>query len=172
MDEKQNIFVNPMPHAMRNGISLGLLFSANFILSAGESAILQAMTYIVIMMIAVYIWKAVVNFRDKESDGAISFYRAFSYIFLLVVFASLISAIVKLIYLRYINTNYLDKLFAATQKFVEAANLQMPEGSESALRELLDPVKFTMNTLMADMLLGTIAGLLYAPFVRKKQETK
>ena len=44
-----------------------------------------------------------------------------------------------------------SKVTSNLKIFVEAAKLQMPEGSESALRELLDPVKFTMNTLMADI---------------------
>ena len=171
MDESPVTFANPLPHAMRSGVSAGLLFAANFLLSTSDNSFLQAITYVVIVMIAVYTWRAATNFRDKESDGAITFYRAFSYVFLLFFFASLISAIVKLIYLKYIDTEYLSKLLSSSMKLIEQLNLTMPEGGDEALQSFLTPINFVMNTVMADMLLGMVLGLVYAPFLKKSPST-
>ena len=168
MENTPNTFVNPMPHAMRNGFSVGLLFSANFLLSTSNNAFVQALTYAAIVMIAVFAWKAACDFRDREAEGIISFYRVFSYIFLLFFFASLISALVKLVYLKYINTDYLSQLLDSTLKFVEQAKITIPEGSEDALKSMLSPISFTMNTVMADMLIGAVIGLCYAPFIKKQ----
>ena len=170
METEPNIFVNPLPSAMKNGVSLGVIFSLNFILTPSSNAVVQVLTYVILVFIMLSTWRYTCMFRDNESGGSISFYRAFSYIFLLFFFASLISAAVKLVYLKYINTNYLSDLFAATEKVIQQLQIQMPEGYNAALSDMLSPIKFTMQTLMVDTMLGAILGLLYAPFIKREKK--
>ncbi|MBR1809246.1 MAG: DUF4199 domain-containing protein [Paludibacteraceae bacterium] len=170
MGTEAPVFVNPLPNAMKNGFTLGLLFSANFLLSVAQSAIVQLLTYLIIAFILVFTLRCARNFRDNESGGQISFYRCFSYIFLLFFFAALISAAVKLVYLNYINTDYLPRLVEATKKTMEQLKIEVPANSEDFFSIILHPSQFIMQTVMADTMLGAMLGLLYAPFLKKTKD--
>ncbi len=169
MNQQPVIFHNPLPHAMRSGLSLGLLFSANFLLSTSSSAFMQVLTYFVIALIALSAWRYVCRFRDTESEGTISFYRAFSYVFLLFFFAALISAAVKLVYLKYINTNYLVHMISATEEVMQQLNLGEMINDNPSWKSIVNPINFIMQSTMLDTLLGALLGLCYAPFVKRTE---
>lgn len=170
MENQAPMFVNPLPNAMKNGFTLGLVFSANFLLSVSNSSFVQLITYFLLAFILIFTWRSAKSFRDKESEGQISFYRCFSYIFLLFFFASLISAAVKLVYLNFINTNYLPQLVEQTKKVMEQLKIEIPQNSADFFSIILNPSQFIMQTVMADTMLGAIIGVLYAPFIKRTQQ--
>ncbi len=91
MMEAAPIFVNPLPNAMKNGFTLGLMFSANFLLSVAKNGFVQLLTYLLVAYMLIFTYKCAKGFKDEESGGQISFYRCFSYVFLLFFFASLVT---------------------------------------------------------------------------------
>lgn len=169
MNITQPSYINPLPHAMRWGLTLGLLFSANFLFGTSTNILLQTLTYAITVSIAVITWRVVSGFRDNESRGIITFYRVFSYIIMLYFFAALVSAIVKLIYLRYINPTYLQGLIETTMKFLSEANIELPAGYEQSLSTMLNPIHFIMQITMFNTLIGAIIGLFYAPFIKRSE---
>lgn len=169
MENPTNIFVNPMPHAMRGGVYLGLLFSANFLLSTASNSFMQALTYVLVVVIVMYSWRLTRDFRDNESEGRITYYRAFSYVFLLFFFAALVSAVVKLVYLKYINTEYLAQQMEATEKLMQQFGLQEILKNDTTWKSIINPSNFIMQTIMMNTFFGAVLGLIYAALLKKKE---
>ncbi|MBQ8100334.1 MAG: DUF4199 domain-containing protein [Paludibacteraceae bacterium] len=168
--ENDNRISNPFPHAMRWGLLIGACFGLNFLLSTSTSTVTAAISWLIEAFILVATWRIGKNYRDTEAGGSLSFYRAFSYIFILYFFAGLIGALVKLLYTQYVNPGYLDGLMEQTLQVLQQLKIDLPEDSAGQLRQLMTPVQFTMQSFMADTLLGALLGLLYAPFLRKTEK--
>ncbi len=52
---------------------------------------------------------------------------------------------------------------------MEQLKIEMP-ANDDFFSTILNPVKFTMQTVMADTMLGMLLGLVYAPIVRRNSK--
>ncbi len=145
---------------------MGVLFSVNFLCSVSSNVFVRLLTYLIIAAIVVATYRLALWYRDEEQGGYISYGKAFSFIVLSFFFASLVSALVKFVYLQYINTDYLDNLF--TQSMAVLEKLNMPTGqTEESLRSLLKPSTFVFQYIWANVLIGCFVGMVTAVFAKR-----
>ena len=100
----------PMPmsqHTMRLGIVIGICMALDFILSSAEGTALKFLSFFVEAYIIIQSFRMARLYRDMELGGYISFKTAFKYIFMLFFFGAIIAAFVRIIYMRYIDTDLL-----------------------------------------------------------------
>lgn len=161
---------------MRNGLFMGLLFSVNFLFSSSRNVTLMLLTYVVMAFIIWGTYRMTRQFRDKEQGGYISYWRAVYYVILLFFFSSIISALIKIGYTSYINTEYLPQLFEEGIRQIENnralfESLNIPIGEEyiDQLEQQYRPVPYAFQTIWVNILSGTILGLIVGGIVRHKK---
>ncbi len=169
LTENAQIRPNPSSHAMKWGMVIGACFAANFLLSASGIAALSVLTYLLEAVILVLSWRVTRSYRDTECGGVMSFGQVWWYITLLFFFASLIGAIVKWGYMKWINTGYLDDLFSQTMLLLEQMKVELPEAAVEQVEAMMTPTQFAMQSIFSDTLLGALLGLIYAPFLKSKK---
>ncbi|NDV47102.1 DUF4199 domain-containing protein [Paludibacter sp. 221] len=158
--------INVMKSAMKSGLILGVLFSINFFLMSANF-ILGVGLVMAIIIVATY--RVTIQFRDKECGGYINYGRALLFILLSFFYASLISAVIKLIYLQFINTNFLPNLHNEVLLFWESANIPIDETLEETANSIFKPASFSMYLIWMNMSGGTFIGLIMAAFVKKEK---
>lgn len=160
---------NTVKSAMLNGLIMGVLFSANFLLSVSQNTFLSLLSYVVFALILVTTYRFTIRFRDIECEGFITYGRAFSYILLLYFFAALISSIVKYVYFQYINPGYLENLMSESMKAIEMMKIPMDEAAFENVEKMMKPATFSLQYLWVNVFLGTFVGLIMAAFIKKEK---
>ena len=91
------------------------------------------------------------RYRDVDCGGTIKYWKVFNYVVLTFLFAAIISSVFKIIYLQYINTEYLPALFEESMRqmeqnrsLFEKLNLPLDEDYISAVEKTmrLSPILF------------------------------
>jgi len=159
---------NIMKSAMRSGLILGVLFSVNFLLSIPANTVTSLLTYVVIAAILVATYRLSVQIRDNEYGGYIKYGKAFSFILLSFFYAAIISAFVKLIYFQFINTEYLPNFFNEYMLALESIGYPV-DMIEDTMRTLFKPASFSFLSIFANILVGTLVGLIMSAFVKKEK---
>jgi hypothetical protein len=159
--------VNIMKSAMQSGLILGLIFSGNFLLSVSNINALMALTYVVAAFIVYYIYKTAIKFRDTECDGVISYGKSFLFIILLFFYAALISTAIKYVYLRYINTTYLETIFQESMKLIQSMKLPMKAADLEQTENMFKPLNFSLLYIWSNVILGTFVALIMSAFIKK-----
>lgn len=160
---------NIIKSSMTNGLILGILFSLNFLLSISKITPLVLISYGLMTFILVLTYRFTIRFRDKECLGEINFGKAFSFIILSYFFAALISSIVKYVYFQFIDPEYLPKLLNDSLKAVEMLNLPFESTSYEQMEQMMKPATFSLQYIWMNVLLGTLIGLVMAPFIKKEK---
>lgn len=158
---------NLMNSSMRNGLILGILFSINFLMSTANNVFLGLLSYVVVGFIAYLIYRYTAKFRDKDCDGAITYSHALMYIILLFVFGSLISAIVKLIFFKFINPNFLPDMINKSMTVMEQILPSVPESTYEEVEKIMSPGYYTLISFWMNIILGFVVGLVVAAIVKK-----
>jgi len=160
---------NIIKSTMTNGLILGALFSANFLLSISKSIPLTLLSYGVMIFIIIFAFQSAKRFRDKENDGFISFGKAFSFILLSFFFAALISSIVKYVYFQFINPEYLSLLLNESMKAIEMMKLPVAGDAYDQMESMMKPATFSLQFVWLNVFFGAIIGLIMAPFIKKEK---
>jgi hypothetical protein len=161
---------NTMKSAMQNGLILGVIFSINFLLSTSKITTLILLTYIIAIVIVATIYNFTIRYRDNESDGAISYGKAFKYIIYLFFYAALISTVVKYVYFRFINTGYLETMFQETMKMMEMLKFPMNSAEIDQTEKMFNPLSFSLLYIWSDIIMGAVVALIMAAFVKKEKD--
>lgn len=158
---------SPANHAMLFGLELGIWFGVNFILSALGHAMLS---WFVVFYSIYFISRCAIHYRENECGGSITFGQSYRYILWLFFFASLVGAFVKVIYLKWINPEFLGTVYLQTMELFKEANIDadMAKQLDSSLQNVLQPVRFSVYYLLFDIISGVVSGLLFAPFVMRR----
>lgn len=158
--------------AMKQGAYFGVLFSANFLCSTSSSAFLQFLTYFITASIAVTLWRRTCLYRDKHTQGVISFMQVVWFIMTVFIFATLISALVKMLYLKYINPTYLNALYENSKQILQILYKDNMANYDEIYKAMLDPKTFILSISSLNIFIGLIIGCIYAPFIRRKEKTE
>lgn len=158
---------NIIKSTMTNGLILGALFSANFLLSISKSIPLTLLSYGIMIFILVFTFQSAKRFRDKENEGFASFGKIFSFILLSFFFAALISSIVKYVYFQFINPEYLSVLLNESMKAIEMMKLPVSGDAYDQMERIMKPATFSLQFVWMNVFFGAITGLLMAPFIKK-----
>lgn len=154
---------------MYNGLIIGILFSVNFLLSISKITPLILISYGLMGLILVATYRTTIRFRDKECSGEINFGKAFSFIILTYFFAALISSVVKYVYFQFINPDYLPALLNESLKAIEMLNLPIENASYDQMEKMMKPATFSLQYIWMNVLIGTLIGLVMAPFIKKEK---
>ena len=157
--------------SMKYGFILGIIFSVNFLLSISNNIFLSLLTYVVAVVILVLTYRFSVLYRDNENGGKITYRQAFFFIFMLYLFAAIISSVVKFIYFKYINPDYLSKLIqqsmVAMEQMQNQFNIDIPENALEGVEKIMNPTFYTLQYIWVNTILGGLVGLIMAAFIKK-----
>jgi hypothetical protein len=169
---QDNIFKS----TMFNGLIMGVLFSVNFLFTSSKSLIFLLLSYLIITLIVVLMFRMVKRYRDVECGGYIKYWRAFNYVVLTFFFAGIISTLFKIFYTSYINPEYLTVLFEQSMQQIEQnrgifdrLNLPLDDNYYVELERQMRPVNYSIQTIWMNVLSGAFLGLILAAFVKKQK---
>jgi hypothetical protein len=163
---------NIIKSTMLNGLIMGGLFSLNFLFSVSKITFLGILSYFLITIILMGIYKMVIRFRDEECKGEITYWKSFSFILLTFFFAAIISSVVKYIYFQYINPAYLAEMFEESMKMMEKLNFPMNDASVTQMESILKPASFTLQYIWVNVFMGSLVAVVMSGFVRKPPTPK
>lgn len=160
---------------MRNGLYMGVLFSVNFLLSSSRNLVLILLSYLVIAMIIGTTYRLAIQFRDRDSGGFISFGKVLSFVLLTFFFGGIISALFKILYTSFINTEFLPQLYEEGLRQLENNRallerfITMDEAYYDQVERQFRPANYAFQAIWANLLSGLILGLLLGGIIRKKR---
>ncbi|MCQ2334367.1 MAG: DUF4199 domain-containing protein [Paludibacteraceae bacterium] len=164
---------SPIHHAMQCGLDMGVWFAANFVLSAQQEAhpFFGVIGFFVQIYIIFGVYRLAHHYKHVECKDQITFGQAYRYILWLFVFSSLVAALIRFIYLQWIDTTYLSRVYAIFSSTPElqaqVPNTEVYEAMLHSIRALLTPIRFAVYSIFADILSGAFLGLIMAPFVSR-----
>lgn len=160
---------NLMNVAMRNGLTLGIIFSLNFIFSTSGNVLLVLLSYFITGLIIYQTYRYTIHFRDYENGGSIRFAYAFTFVLFLFIFATIISSFVKFLYLKYYKTTYLDDMYSQNLLIYEKIFPTINDQMHQALEFMTTLRGFTMLSAWSNIMLAIILGLILAAIVKRKK---
>ena len=159
---------NIAKYALRSFHFIGLLLSAKFILSTQRYEILAMIAVFISVMVIFMLFRTGLHFRETECEGFISYWKAFKYIFLIYLFASVVMCIVMVIYTSFIDTQFLSYQLDAMLKMYESINYSIDDNTYKAIQITNTPVPFAILNIFANAIVGAFWALIMAFFVRKE----
>lgn len=163
---------NDIKPAMQYGLITGVLFSLNFLLSVAGNPYAGALSNVISILIPIVVYQLTVRFRTTECDGILSYYGAFRFILRLFIYGSLISAMTKYIYLKFINPECSDMLYEhSMQLFTQIMKTPVGKEEQEALKEMYSPVNYTLVLSIGDYIAGVIVALIMAFFIKRDTNT-
>lgn len=169
---QDNIFKS----TMTNGLIMGVLFFVNFLLSGSRILPLVFLSYLMMALIIVLMHRMAKRYRDVDCGGTIKYWKVFNYVVLTFLFAAIISSVFKIVYLQYINTEYLPALFEESirqmeqnHSLFEKFNLPLDEDYISAVEKTMRPVTYSLQTIWVNVFLGVILGLILGGMLKKEK---
>lgn len=154
--------------ALRNFHFIGLLLSARFILSTQRYEILAIIAIFISAMVIFMLYRTGLHFRETECEGFISYWKAFRYIFLIYLFASVVMLIVTVIYTSLIDTQFLSYQLDTMLKMYESINYSIDDNTQKAMQIIYTPIPFAMLNIFASAFGGAFWAFILAFFVRKE----
>lgn len=158
---------NLMNVAMRNGLIIGLLFSVNFLLTATKMGAFVLLSYLITGVIIYYTYRYTVQYRDKDNNGKISFWQAFTFVFMLYIFATIISSFVKYLFLRFTDTTFLTDMFNQNVVILEQILPTVSDEMYNSLEIITQPQGYTMMAAWSNIIMAVIIGLIIAAIVKR-----
>lgn len=154
---------------MKNGLILGALFSANFLISLSKSFIGSIATIALLIYILVFTYKSATKHRDNNLSGEITYIQSVIFIILSFFYAGIISSIVKFIYFQFINPEYLSLMLDEGLRVLEQMKFPIDSSSFDQIKDLLKPASFSLQYIWVNTILGMITGILMSFFVKKEK---
>jgi hypothetical protein len=156
--------------AVKSGLILGALFSLRFLLHGfGTNWITGISRWVLVAFIVVAIWKLLEQFRDNENEGFISYGKSLGFTMLSFLYASIISAVVKIVYFVFISKEFLEILSDAMFQTLEQGGAQVTTEIEQAVAFIFSPVFWSFLVILGNMFLGLIVGLIISAIVQKEK---
>lgn len=155
--------------ALYNFHFVGLLLSVKFILSAQKYSILASFALFISILLVFILYRMSTHLRDNEYNGTIKYGQAFSYIFLVYLFGSIVSSIVIVIYTSFIDTHYLATNLDILLKLYDSYNFPVDDKTAAVLQAIYKPVPFSLINIISSMIGGTFWALILAAFVKREK---
>lgn len=160
---------NMIRATMSNGLLLGALFSANFLVSLSKSFIGTILSFAIFTYILLYIYRTSVKNREVNHGGTISYFSALMFIVLSFFYAGIISSIVKYIYFQFINPEYLQQILSEGMRAMETLKLPFDDSQYEQMQNLLKPATFALQYIWMNTILGLLVGLIMSFFIKKEK---
>lgn len=167
---------NPVNHAMLMGLELGIWFAIKFMISAQtlQHPSLGLLSWLITFYVIYGIYRAAQHYKHFECADKITFGHAYSYLMWLILCASLVAALICFVYLQWLDTAFLSRVYELILDFLKqsgAAGVEglppvSPEDMAASMQYLLTPIRFSLYYSMYNMFLGALLALPMALIVR------
>ncbi len=154
----------PLAHAMSFGWGLGFWMGVRFILEAQQLnySWLGVIGWLIGLYILFGMYTSTVHYKYKVRGGKLSFGKAYLYVLELGMCAALVGALVKWAYLMWFDTDYLRYVYNTMMPLLEKLFPTQLESAEAALKALLTPIRFAVNSIAGELLTTALVGILIA----------
>lgn len=170
--EEKSTFSLALQFGLLTGLVLIVFTLILFLAGAGDKSPLRFIS--LILYIGMLYW-GMVNIRDRQLEGVMSYGKAFSTGFWIALFASILVAIFMIFYMKYIDTGATARAITAAENKILARN---PNISDADLNKALGMVKMFTNpfisaitTLIWEVIIGTVLSLIIAIFAKREDKT-
>ena len=155
------------------GLEMGIFFGLNFVLSAqaqGGSGWLNILSWLLTIYIIYGVFRSAFHFRMTECGGEITFGQSFRYIMWLFFFASIVAAVVRVIYLKWFDSAFLGQLLEQSRMVLKQLKLSAADRTmaDESMQQMLQPVRFSLYYIIYDLVMGIFAALILSPLVKRK----
>lgn len=154
-------------HAMRSGLILGAVFATNYVLSTYPAV--SFFSWIIELFILWLVYKMTVKCRDEVLGGVISYGSALWFNVQLFLYSAMVAGVFKYVYLKFLRPGFLGEL--REKLVVSFDNLPIDDATReqvlSSLDQTLIPENIALYSVMGDVILGFLVGLVVAAIVRR-----
>lgn len=154
---------------MTNGLILGALFSANFLVSLSKTFIGSILSLALFVLILFFTYKSSVKNRENNLLGEITYIQAVLFIVLSFFYAGIISSIVKFVYFQFINPEYLSLILDEGLRVMEQMKFPVDPEAYEQIKDLLKPASFSLQYIWMNTILGILTGAIMAIFIKKEK---
>jgi len=164
-EPKKSMSTNAVVFGLLTGFTLILLSVVLFITNKSQSG-LQYFGYLIL---GAGIVIGTMNFRDKYSEGYITYGRSLGMGVLISVFAGILLGIFTYIYIKYLNTGLVEDVIIKARQQWEAQHMteEQMTVAEKYTRMFLTPAMILILTLVGYVFVGTIISLIASAFIKK-----
>ena len=173
-ETENNSFYN---QAMRGGTLLGLLWIAMYascVASFGSPAFSFVFISLCIAspFYAGYIAK---GYRQRECNGVLPFSKAFTFIFVMYLCASLLSAVAHFVYFQFIDKGFIMQLLVETSNMMKENQTQFGELAtefEKTVEQFqaMGTKGIVFNMLTSNIMNGILLSAIIALFVKRNPQ--
>jgi hypothetical protein len=110
-----------------------------------------------------------VHFSETEYKGIIKYGQAFSYIFLLYFFGSIISSIVIFIYTSFIDTNFLGMTHELVLKMYDNMKFPLDDKIMKFYEMIYKPITYTFLNVFFSIIIAAFWSSILAAFVKREK---
>ena len=144
MENQKSVLMPSLSAGLILGIILVVFSLLLYVADLNENIWIASISYVII---AVVLYFAIINFRDKQQNGFLTYGKGVSMGTLVGFFASILFAVFTYVYVTYIDPSVIDKaLVAAEEGILE----RMPNISDDELEKQMSIVEiFTKPLIMA-----------------------
>lgn len=160
----------------QEGALLALLWTASF--ACYVAGLTQPTLGLVAMLLALatpfFVSYRLGKFRDGCLDGILSFRRGWAFVIFTFINASLLFALVQLVYFTYMDHGQfvaqLREMFAMPENAQMMKGMGMADSLNETLRMMAEmrPIDLVLNILFSNVVIGLIAGLPIAAVTKRE----
>lgn len=154
-------------HAMRSGLTLGAIFAVNYVLSTFPAV--SFFSWVIELFILWLVYKITVKCRDEVLGGVISYGSALWFNVQLFLYSAMVAGVFKYVYLKFLRPGYLDEMQQLVMRTFEQMHIDSSTQEQviSTLDQTLTPENIALYSVMGDVMLGFLVGLVVAAIVRR-----
>ncbi len=151
--------------ARQDGAILGLAWIVSFIcaMQSLNVPLLAVVSNLLTLSTPFLVGYRLGKFRDDALGGSISFRRALWYCVQTFVYATLLLTVVQFVYIRFIDSSYLQQVVVTYRQLLEATS-EMGKDEIAQITEVLNgmtPLAWVSGFMISDILVG----LFLSPFI-------
>lgn len=151
--------------AMRQGLVMGCMFAANFVVSTMPS--IAFISWLIQGTILWYAYHSGVKCRQEIMEGEMSYGAGLWYVIQLFLYSSMVAGVFKYLYLKWIDTSYLTELMTAMKELVSTGKMPVTQEEADLMMEVLTPENMAIYSVAADTMIGFALGLVLAMFLKR-----
>ncbi|MBR5470001.1 MAG: DUF4199 domain-containing protein [Paludibacteraceae bacterium] len=156
-------------HAMYYGLLLGVVFVLNFFLSQATNIWLKFIQMLYTFSIPFVVFCFAKKCREDVCGGTMSYGQSFLYVVQLFFYASIISSAFKYVYFRFLNPDFLKKLFNQTMQLMEQMSVPITDEMIAVTKQMLTPMGMAMQYIWINVMVGIVVSIVLAFFIRKEK---
>jgi hypothetical protein len=170
--EQKSTFSPALQFGLLTGLVLIVFTLVLFLAGVGEKSPIRFIS--LILYIGMLYW-GMVNIRDRQLDGVMSYGKAFGTGFWIALFTAILVGIFTFFYFKYIDAGALARHLTEAENKILARN---PNISDADLNKAMgfakafsSPIMSAIMALIWDVIIGTVLSLLIAIFAKREDKT-